>query len=89
MYNHVELFFGQKVRLKTKGDSPFLGEKAIVIVDVVDDIIIVYPIIIQLLIFLSACLLYTYIRGQTKGFNFVFKVYLLDHLQFLYIPQSH
>ena len=27
MYDHVELFFGQKVRLKTKGDSPFLGEK--------------------------------------------------------------
>ncbi|XP_064405183.1 arpin-like [Halichondria panicea] len=24
VYDHVELFFGQKVRLKTKGDSPFL-----------------------------------------------------------------
>lgn len=25
-YDHVEIDYGQGVRLKTKGDSPFLGE---------------------------------------------------------------
>lgn len=28
-YDHVEVDYGQGVRLKTKGDSPFLGESVV------------------------------------------------------------
>ena len=47
VYDHVEAEVGQTVRLKTKGDAPFIGEKIRRLLSAIIDVILcVYVIIL-------------------------------------------